>query len=214
MALKIQNLVFNMFGENTYIVWDEATREAMIVDPGMIDPAEQYTLTTFISDRGLKPKYLVNTHMHLDHTFGDEYVMAKYNLPLLAHEAETPFGLNREAQARSFGIRMVIEPLQIDGTLQEGDKLTLGKAEIEILHVPGHSPGSIVLYSPDSQFIIAGDVLFRSSIGRTDLAMGNHEQLIYGIRNKLLTLPDATTVYPGHGPKTTIGYERQYNPYL
>lgn len=214
MALKIHNLEFNMFGENTYIVWDETTREAMIVDPGMIDPAEQYTLTTFISDRGLKPKYLVNTHMHLDHTFGDEYVMAKYNLPLLAHEAEAPFGLNREAQARSFGIRMVIEPLQIDSTLQEGDKLTLGKAEIEILHVPGHSPGSIVLYSPDSQFIIAGDVLFRSSIGRTDLAMGNHEQLIYGIRNKLLTLPDATTVYPGHGPKTTIGYERQYNPYL
>lgn len=214
MALKIQNLEFNMFGENTYIVWDDATHEAMIVDPGMIDPSEQYTLDKFISDHGFKPKYLVNTHMHLDHTFGDEYVKTRYDLPLQAHEAETPFGLNREAQARRFGIRMEISPLHIDNTLQEGDTLRLGDEELKVIHVPGHSPGSIVLYAPESHLLIAGDVLFRSSIGRTDLAMGNYNQLISGIRDKLLTLPGDTTVYPGHGPTTTIDDEIRSNPYL
>ena len=214
MALKIQNLEFNMFGVNTYVVWDDVTHEAMIVDPGMIDPREAYTLDAFIADHGLKPKYLVNTHMHIDHTFGDKYVSGKYGLPLHAHEAEIPFAHNREAQARRFGIRMSVEPLQIDETVSEGDTFTLGHHELKAIHVPGHSPGSIVLYAPESGALIAGDVLFRSSIGRTDLAMGDHAQLISGIRAKLLTLPEETIVYPGHGPTTTIGNERHFNPYV
>lgn len=214
MALRIQDLVFNMFGVNTYILWDEATREAMIVDPGMTDTRECHELDSFIEDHGLTPKYLVNTHMHIDHTFGDRYVERKYNLPLLANDAEEPFALNRAAQARRFGLRMEAEPLHIDGSLQEGDVLWLGQQEIRILHVPGHSPGSIVLYAPDARLIVAGDVLFRSSIGRTDLAMGDHALLVDSIRRKLFTLPDDTVVYPGHGPSTDIGYERQSNPYV
>jgi len=214
MALKIQNLEFNMFGVNTYVVWDNVTRETLIADPGMIDTRETSMLDTFIADHGLKPKYLVNTHMHIDHTFGDKYVTEKYGLPLHAHEAETPFALNREAQARRFGIRMSMEPLQIDETVSEGDTFTLGHHELRAIHVPGHSPGSIVLYSPESDILIAGDVLFRSSIGRTDLAMGNHSQLISGIRTKLLSLPEETIVYPGHGPTTTIGNEKHFNPYI
>ncbi len=212
--MKIQQFVFNMFGVNCYIIWNEASLEAAIIDPGMIDDAENKRLDDFITSNGLHVIHIINTHLHLDHTFGTEYTKEKYGCPLEGNTDDNILGQNRAAQARMFGIPINLSPLTIDSALNESDTFKLGDETVEILHIPGHSPGSIVLYVPDSGFIISGDVLFRTSIGRTDLAQGDYGQLVNGITKKLLTLPHDTIVYPGHGPSTTIGYEIENNPYL
>ncbi len=212
--MKIQQFVFNMFSVNCYIIWDETSLDAAIIDPGMIDDTENKHLDSFIASNGLHVTHIINTHLHLDHTFGTDYAKEKYNCPIEGHVAENILGQNRAAQARMFGIPLNLTPLTIDSPLNDGDTIKLGNETIEILHVPGHSPGSIVLYVPESGFIISGDVLFRTSIGRTDLTQGDYGQLVNGITKKLLTLPHDTVVYPGHGPSTTIGYEISHNPYL
>lgn len=214
MALNIKAFVFNMFGINTYVVWDQESRQAMIVDPGMIDTAEQQILTDYIDANHLSVTHLVNTHMHLDHIFGNDFTRRAYGLQVEANKSDEPLGLNREAQARRFGLRGDFPPIGIDRSLDEGDTISLGDSEFIVLHIPGHSPGSIVLYNKKYGFLLSGDVLFRGSIGRTDLAMGNHDELVEGIRTKLLTLPPDTTVYPGHGPATTIANELRSNPYV
>lgn len=203
-----------MFGLNTYVVWDETTRQAMIVDPGMISTDEEYVLAEYVRTNNLKVTDLVNTHLHLDHTFGNDYVKKIYVVPLQAHAADAPLGLSRADQCRRFGLTGNIGPVMIDRELIEGDRITIGQTVFEVLHVPGHSPGSIVLYDSVDGYLIAGDVLFRHSIGRTDLPGGNHAQLVSAIRNKLLTLPENTIVYPGHGPTTTIGEELHGNPFI
>jgi glyoxylase-like metal-dependent hydrolase (beta-lactamase superfamily II) len=203
-----------MFGVHTYIVWDNQTNEAMIIDPGMINSNDNKAIDNLIATNNLKLKYLVNTHMHIDHTFGDDYIKQKYALPLYAHEAERRFGLSREVQARQFGFNISIPAIDIDRPINDGDVFTIGDKAITALHTPGHSPGSISFYAANDNIIFVGDVLFRSSIGRTDLAMGNHTQLLTSIDEKLMVLPDSTIVYPGHGPHTTIGFERVHNPYI
>ncbi len=212
--MKIRQFAFNMFSVNTYVVWDETTHEAAIIDPGMIDDYENAQLDSFIKSENLNVIHLINTHLHLDHTFGDDYIKKQYNLTLKGHISDNILGMNRAAQARMFGIPVDLQPITIDTPLDENDTITLGNENIKILHIPGHSPGSIVLYFPQSGFVLSGDVLFRSSIGRTDLTQGNHEQLIDGITTKLLTLPPETIVYPGHGPMTSIKFEITNNPYL
>ncbi|MDE7443114.1 MAG: MBL fold metallo-hydrolase [Muribaculaceae bacterium] len=212
--MNIKSFKFNMFGLNTYVVWDIATRKAMIIDPGMINEAEEHKLDTYIKDNNIEVTHLVNTHLHLDHTFGNDHVKRKYALPLQAHEADAPLGLTRAEQCRRFGLRGNADPVIIDKKLSEGDLITLGNTKFEVLHIPGHSPGSIVLYDSADSCIFVGDVLFQRSIGRTDLPGGNHVQLINGIRSKLLTLPPDTIVYPGHGPATTIGEELYGNPFV
>lgn len=203
-----------MFSVNTYILWNEVSRDAAIIDPGMTGQEEIDLLDNFILSNGLNITHIINTHLHLDHTFGDDYAKNKYGCPIEGHPAENILGENRAAQARMFGIPMELTPLTVDIPLNEGDTITIGTDTIKILHVPGHSPGSIVLHAQESGFIVSGDVLFRSSIGRTDLTQGNYAQLIFGINTKLLTLPADTVVYPGHGPFTTIGNEINNNPYL
>lgn len=210
----IKNFVFNMFGVNTYVVWDETTRETMIVDPGMTDAGEEDILYRYIETNHLNVTHIVNTHMHLDHIFGDHAATGHYGLPVEAHMAEAPFGTNLEAQARQFGIRGQFQPQPIGKFLNEGDVLKIGDDAIRIIHIPGHSPGSIALYSADNRFIISGDVIFPGSIGRTDLAMGDHALLIAGIRKKLMTLPSDTVIYPGHGNPTTVEAELRSNPYI
>lgn len=214
MALNIKAFVFNMFGINTYVVWDQASRQAMIVDPGMIDADEQQTLTDYIAANSLSVTHMVNTHMHLDHIFGNEFIRRTYGVQVEANKCDEPFGLNREAQARRFGLRGSFPPVGVDRPLNESDTISLGDSEFVVLHIPGHSPGSIVLYNRRYGFLLSGDVLFRGSIGRTDLAMGNHDELVEGIQTKLLTLPPDTVVYPGHGPATTIADELRGNPYV
>ncbi len=212
--MKIHKFVFNMFSVNTYVLWDDVTLEAAIIDPGMIDENENNQLSDFIESEKLHVSHLINTHLHLDHTFGNDFIKEKYSLQTEGHIADNILGINRGAQARMFGIPMDLSPITIDISLSEGDNIFIGNEKIEILHVPGHSPGSIVLYVPDSGFILSGDVLFFTSIGRTDLTQGNHQQLIDGITTKLLTLPHETVVFPGHGPSTSIGYELNHNQYL
>ena len=212
--LKVKEFQFNMWGVNTYVVYDTDSLEAAVIDPGMINASEEKIMADFIEANNLKVTHLVNTHLHIDHTFGDDFIRTAYGVPLEAHEADAFLGNGRQAQARMFGLGITIDPVAIDVPVKEGDRIYIGKDYLEAIHVPGHSPGSIVLYSPAGGFAIAGDVLFQNSIGRTDLVAGDHALLIKGITDKLLTLPDSTIVYPGHGPSTTIGNEKRFNPFI
>lgn len=208
----IKRFEFNPFQENTYLVYDSG--KAMIVDPGMLFPEEIEELTSFISANNLTVNHIVNTHLHLDHIFGNQAAADTFGITPKAHPADFPLGESLSAQARSFGLpeSIVNQPKEF-APLTDGELLHIGNLEIKIITVPGHSPGGIALYCPAEKWVITGDSLFKSSIGRTDLPGGNHRQLIESVRSKLLTLPDQTTVYPGHGPATSIAAE-QNNPYL
>lgn len=212
--MKVTRFTFNPFSENTYILWDPVSKEAAIVDPGMIDSAEQNQIDNFIKANELKLTHLINTHLHIDHSFGIKHIADKYALQPKGSMDDNFLGKNLSMQADIFGLPFKVEAVEISDPLKEGDTLKIGDEELIVLQVPGHSPGSIILYAPESAFIIAGDVLFEQSIGRTDLPGGNYNQLIEGIKSKLFTLPDDTTVYPGHGNATTIGDEKRYNPFL
>lgn len=213
--MRIQRFEFNLFGVNTYLLWDETTRQAAVIDPGMQTDAEAMFLDQAIAEKGLNVIHVINTHLHIDHTLGNDHIMARYKVPLEAHQADAILGQGRAEQARMFHLRIPTpSPLNIGVSLNDGDIINVGKDTLHVIHVPGHSQGSIALYCPESKFVITGDALFNSSIGRTDLPGGNQQQLISAIRSRLLTLPDDTIVYPGHGPSTTIGAEKHQNPYL
>lgn len=212
--MNVSRFTFNMFGVNTYILWDNISKEAMIIDPGMVNDNERKIVDSFIEENGLNMRYLVNTHMHIDHSFGISYMIQKYGLKLACNIADQFLAERLMEQARMFGLPMSISELEINMEFNDGDKLSIGGEILNVMHVPGHSPGSIVIYAPESSFLISGDVLFDSSIGRTDLPGGNYKQLVDAIREKLMTLPDDTIVYPGHGLETTIGKEKISNPYL
>ena len=213
--MKIQRFEFNMFGVNTYIIYDPDSLEAAIIDPGMVEARECDTIDRFITDNRLHIKYLLNTHIHIDHVFGDEYVIAKYGVGISASTDDNILSTRIAEQARMFHLRVDMpEVLNITTPLNDGDRLQLGNEIIDVLAVPGHSPGSLAFYCSQSKFVITGDALFNMSIGRTDLPGGDYSQLISSITRKLLTLPTDTTAYPGHGPSTTIGNEAKFNPYL
>ncbi len=215
--LHIKQFAFNPFAESTFVVFDETSREAAVVDPGMASEAERSRLDTFIRDNKLKITQIINTHLHVDHCFGANYVRSRYGVPVKANKADAFLGESVAAQTRTFGvIPSDGQPagVAIDEPLNDGDTIKIGSDSLKVLHVPGHSPGSIALYSADGRFVITGDALFQGSIGRTDLPGGSMDQLIRSIRTKLLILPDDTLVLPGHGPATTIGDEKKYNPFL
>lgn len=212
--MNVTKFTFNMFEVNTYLLWDSESRQAIIVDPGMITNADCAEIDRFITENKLKLTHMVNTHMHIDHSFGVKYISQCYNLPLECNEADQFLAQRILDQAEMFGLPISIDDINIEVNLSDSDKILIGSEEIVVLHVPGHSPGSIVLYVPQSNFIISGDVLFYRSIGRTDLPGGNYSQLINAINCKLLVLPDNIIVYPGHGLQTTIGEEKKYNPYI
>lgn len=213
--MKIVAFQFNMFAVNTYIVWNEATRESAIIDPGMISQNENEAVAKFIHEHNLTPKCLINTHLHLDHTFGNDFITSQYGLSTMGNEKDDFLGKARQDQANAFGIfNLKLNALSVDHNLSAGAKLSLGDETIEIIEVPGHSPGSIACYFPTANFVITGDALFKGSIGRTDLPGGNHGQLISSITKNLFTLPDSTIVYPGHGPASNIAYEKATNPYV
>ena len=210
--LKIKSFVFSPIQENTYLLYDEF-KNCAIIDPGCYFDAEKDELTQFIKQMGLQPKMLLNTHCHLDHIFGNKYIAETYNLVAQIHEKEKVVlefaptsGLMYNLPFDNYAGDLIF--------LKEGDKIMIGEDELKVIEAPGHSPGHICFYSPAQNFLIGGDVLFNRSIGRTDLPGGNHEQLIKNITEKLFVLPDATVVYSGHGPTTTIGEEKKYNPYL
>lgn len=212
--MKVSRFTFNMFGVNTYILWDDISKDATIIDPGMVNDSEQKIIDQIIEKNNLKLSHLVNTHMHIDHAFGVQYMKNRYNLKFECNKEDQFLAQRLNEQAAMFGLPISIEELQIDVDLKNGDIIYVGDEELRILHVPGHSPGSIVLYAPQSSFIISGDVLFNSSIGRTDLPGGSYPQLISAINEKLMTLPEDVVVYPGHGNETSIGQEKCNNPFL
>lgn len=213
--MELKKFEVNPFGENTYILWDGSTGEAAIVDPGMSDTREQAEVEHFIDTNNLKVKYVLLTHVHIDHTFGIASLKETHpGLPVLANKADAPLGLTRQQQADMFHLKMKLEPLTPDTFIDENTNLHLGDEKIEVIATPGHSLGGLCYYVPQSRFILTGDTLFRGSVGRTDFVGGNQRQLIQSIRTKLLTLPPDTVVYPGHGPATTIAREASSNPFL
>lgn len=212
--MKVTRFVFNPFGENTYIIYDPVSREAAVVDPGMTDDRERQALDGYVAREGLKITHLINTHMHLDHIFGNGYVREKYGVKVEANPADAPLGENAPEQARRFGMLYPVEPSQVEVGLHDGDSFRLGDEEVKVIGVPGHSPGGIALYCPESGFVLTGDSLFDSSIGRTDLPGGDHDTLVRAVRERLLTLPPETVVLPGHGGETTVGAELRSNPYV
>lgn len=212
--MKVAIFTFSLFGINTYVVYDPTTRDCAIVDPGMMGREEENAMDGFISKNNLRVVSVINTHLHIDHVVGDHFVATRYGVPVKAHRNDEKLGERVQQQAEMFGIREKFHGVEITDYLEEGDVVKIGTGELKVIHVPGHSQGSIALYDEKDGFLIAGDILFRQSVGRTDLPGGSHEQLINGIRRKLLVLPEETVVYPGHGPSTTIGYEKAYNPFL
>ncbi len=212
--MKIKIFEFNPLGVNTYVLYDR-TGECIVVDASSFFPDENELLLNFILDNNLVVKHLVNTHLHFDHIFGVNFLASQLGVKLLAHRDDMVLLENLSQQLQLFGFNTNVDYRpEIGGFLAEGDVISFGEQQWKVLHVPGHSPGSIVLYNEKEKLALAGDVLFHGSIGRTDLLGGNFEQLAGGIRTKLFTLPDDTEIYPGHGPKTTIGQERRYNPFV
>jgi hydroxyacylglutathione hydrolase len=202
--LKIQEFVFNAFQENTYVLYDE-TGEAVIVDPGCYEEDEKVELEDFIKDKRLKIMMLVNTHGHIDHVLGNNFIKERYRVKLYIHKIDEPVMRAVKAYAGNYGFPMYQEA-SVDGYLEEGNVIAFGNQQFKILFVPGHSPGHVAFYNEKEKVVIGGDVLFKNSIGRTDLPGGNFDTLINSIHEKLFTLPDDVVVYAGHGPRTTIGW--------
>ncbi|MHC1737013.1 MAG: MBL fold metallo-hydrolase [Ignavibacteriaceae bacterium] len=204
--LKFKRFELSVFYENTYILWDEVTKEGMIIDPGCYEDDEKLLLTDFISNEKIIVKYLVNTHCHLDHIFGNNFIINKYNPEFLAGEHDIPLLRNAPAQGKMFGIEL--EEQIIPSGFLSGDKdLILGESRIKCLFTPGHSPGEYSLYVESLNICFTGDVLFNQGIGRTDLWGGNYKTLMMSIKEKLFTLPAETIILPGHGDSSTIQAE-------
>jgi glyoxylase-like metal-dependent hydrolase (beta-lactamase superfamily II) len=210
--ITVKLFTFNPFQENTYLLSDE-TKECIIIDAGMDGSVEEDEITSYISENGLKPVLLVNTHAHVDHILGNNFIAKKYNLELVAHKDSVNFIERAASQAQMFGMEMS-ETKSIDKFIDEGETLNFGNSSLQIFLTPGHADGSLCFYSEKDKFVITGDVLFNQSIGRTDLPTGNYDLLQKSIWEKLFTLPDETVAYPGHGPETTIGYEKLHNPFV
>lgn len=210
----VSRFTFNLFGVNTYILWDADSREAVIIDPGMTKETEYKQIDDFVRENSLKLCHMINTHMHIDHSFGVSYISRTYGLPLEANKEDQFLAERIQQQAKMFGLPISVEDLNINTALVDGQIINVGSEELRVIHVPGHSPGGIAFYSPESGFLISGDSLFQRSIGRTDLPGGDYNQLINSLNVKLMTLPGETVVYPGHGPETMIKDEKDFNPYL
>jgi glyoxylase-like metal-dependent hydrolase (beta-lactamase superfamily II) len=212
--MNVKIFEFNPISENTYVAYDE-TKECVIIDPGCFFPDEKALLLNFILDNDLVVKHLLNTHLHFDHVFGNNFIYEQFHLETEANKGDEFLLEQLPKQLEMFGFQNEAGQVpKIGKYLSENDVVTFGNQRLIVLEIPGHSPGSIVFYNQDAGCVFAGDVLFRGSVGRTDLAGGNHQQLITGIKEKLLTLPGDTVIYSGHGPLTTIKDEIKSNFYL
>lgn len=210
--IQIKSFAFNPYQENTYVLFD-GSNECVIIDPGMYTGDEQNAFLKFIADHNLKPVLLLNTHCHIDHVLGNKFIFDTYGLLPRFHKGEQAVINSVVSYAPQMGIRYDVSPLP-EFYLPESGTIQFGNSELELIFAPGHSPAHLCFYNKEQQFIIGGDVLFYRSIGRTDLPGGNFDLLISNIREKLFTLPDEVRVFPGHGPSTSIGFEKQNNPFL
>lgn len=210
--ITVKSFVFNPYQENTYVLYDESGACA-IIDPGMYGAAEEERLVAFVRDKGLRPEILLNTHCHIDHVLANRFVYEQFGLVPQMHEGELPLLIEVQNYAPQMGLRYEPSPIP-ESFLEDGQTIKFGESELELILVPGHSPAHLCFYAAQQGFLIGGDVLFRNSIGRTDLPGGNHEQLLMSIGQRVYTLPDETVVYPGHGPETTVGHEKRTNPFV
>jgi glyoxylase-like metal-dependent hydrolase (beta-lactamase superfamily II) len=210
--ITIQKFIFSPFNENTYVLYDQ-TGECVIIDPGCYDEHEQSVIQKFISGKHLKPIYLLNTHCHLDHVFGNNFIGKTYGLKSQCHSEDSAVLKRTSESAAGFGLKME-QPADAGNFLTENDKIAFGNSELKIFHTPGHTPGHLIFYNTTEEIAFTGDVLFAGSIGRSDFPGGNHEDLLNSIKTKIYTLPDDTKVFSGHGSETTVGKEKKTNPFV
>ncbi|MFA7273600.1 MAG: MBL fold metallo-hydrolase [Crocinitomicaceae bacterium] len=208
--MQIQKFTFNPFQENTYVLSD-SSGQAIIVDPGCYEREEELELQSYIEDNNLKVVALLNTHAHVDHVLGNQFVMEQYNVPYYLHADDIPILQSVEIYAHLYGMgnyKVSPEPSHI---LKDGEVLKFGEMEFQVFHTPGHAPGHVVFYSEKEKLVVNGDVLFKGSFGRTDLPGGSMEVLKKTIFEILFQLPEDTVVLSGHGDDTTIGVEKKTN---
>ena len=211
--LQLESFIFNPFSEKTYVVYDNDTKECVIIDPGCSTTGEENELFGFIDSHRLKPLMVINTHGHIDHIVGNTAVKKRYGIPVAAHPNVKDDFLRSLQQGAMFGMPVGDCDLP-DRDLEDGEDIKVGESTLEVISTPGHAMGSISLYAIIEGWVFTGDALFYRSIGRTDFPGGNYEQLRTNIIERLLRLPDDTEVYPGHDQSTTIFDERRYNMYL
>lgn len=210
--IKIKKFTFNPFQENSYLLINEQ-KECIVVDPGCFDRREEDEFSSYIEEHELTPTMLINTHAHIDHVLGNHFVCRQYGLGLSIFQSEYPMLEMAMRSSEIYGIPYTPSP-EPQSFLKEGDQIPFGNTHLSVLHVPGHAPDHIVLLNEEENFLIGGDVLFKRSIGRTDLPGGNHDDLLHNIRTKIFPLKESIVVYSGHGPETTIGEEKQLNPFF
>lgn len=211
--MKIARLVFNPLQENTYVVWDD-TLEAAVIDAGNMNPRENAALEKFIADHGLAPKVAVNTHGHFDHLLGVDFLCRRYGIPFALSSKDEFLLRGSSASAGLFGVRAGDMPARIDLDLDGRDSIAFGSTELRIIATPGHTPGHVALYEPQSKALFTGDTLFRESIGRTDLPGGDYSWIMRSILENIMPLGDEVRIYPGHGEQSDLGHEALYNPFV
>lgn len=215
--MKATALEFSPFGVNTYILWNAAGGDAIVVDPGMMSQRECKKMKYTLEKNELTVRHILQTHCHVDHISGSSWLSKLTGAPVAAHRLEKEIVELVPQQVLRYGLRVPnldFEDLKVDYTLEPGLRLELDGEPLIVLHTPGHSRGSISLYAPESSLVLTGDTLFWHSVGRTDLLGGSMTEQLNSISTQLLTLPKETLVAPGHGPTTTIGEEDLHNPYL
>jgi glyoxylase-like metal-dependent hydrolase (beta-lactamase superfamily II) len=212
--MEICRFTINPFQINCYIYWDQKTKEGLLIDPGAYTQKEENEILEFIEKKDIEIKYIINTHGHIDHILGNSFAKRNYDVPLMINKEDKFLVDNAEIQSKLFGLEIKDYP-PFDNYIEESKSIKIGDSDISFLHTPGHSPGSMCIIDIANKNVITGDVLFRGSIGRTDLQGGDYQTLITNIKNKLLKVcKDDFRVYPGHNESTTIGYEKKYNPFL
>jgi len=212
--INATQMTVNPFGENLYILWDETTREAVVVDPGMMRTAEREMVTQFIEGQQLHVTHILLTHLHVDHITSARWLADQTGADVCGSLLDAQLGRELPDQVARFHINIEVEPLTLDRNLADGDTIPLGDEIIRVLHVPGHSPGGLAFYLPESGLLVSGDTIFNGSVGRTDLWGGDMAQLLSSINEKIYTLPDETVIASGHGPTTTVADEKHFNPFL
>jgi len=210
--IRTERFIFNSFQVNTYLLFDE-TRECVIIDPANHGDQENSALNTAISEHKLTPLMIINTHCHIDHVQGISFLKKQFGIPLLAHREEARILEKAPVMGELFGLRIDTLP-EIDRFIAHNESITFGNSSLTALHVPGHSPGSLAFYAEQDAFAVTGDALFAAGIGRTDLPGGDYDSLIESIKKQLFSLPPETTIWPGHGGSSTIGFETENNPFF